>query len=257
MFKLLKLYQFFVPNLHFITMGGSSGSSSTTPVLTPEQSDLLKYQTQQLKDVFMPAYTGTVQGAKDTFQTLQPYANTAALNAFNTYGDVSKNAITGANNAYSSGMNDLVKLFNPDYEKNQINAALQSGRESAREAYGSQNAMYGAANGLGSSRMALADANLKSLNEQRQATAAAGAQAQVQQNRMAAANSMLGAGKDLASIGLTSTGNAITAAQSPMDLYSKYASIVFGTPASTNPNFTGTQGSTSTGSSTKVGAAFG
>jgi len=69
MFKLLKLYQFFVPNLHFITMGGSSGSSSTTPVLTPEQSDLLKYQTQQLKDVFMPQYTGTVQGAKTTYDS--------------------------------------------------------------------------------------------------------------------------------------------------------------------------------------------
>jgi len=250
MFKLLKLYQFFVPNLHFITMGGSSGSSSTTPVLTPEQSDLLKYQTQQLKDVFMPAYTGTVQGAKDTFQTLQPYANTAALNAFNTYGDVSKNAITGANNAYSSGMNDLVKLFNPDYEQNQINAALQSGRESARESQAGQNAMYGAAGGLGSSRMALADKNLSSLNAQRQATAAAGAQSQVQQNRMAAANSMLGAGQNLANLGLGASNQQIQTANAPMDAYAKYASIIYGTPqASTTPNFSGTQGGTSSSKS--------
>ena len=258
MFKLLKIYQFFVPTLGIISVGGSSGSSSSQQVLTPEQSDLLKYQTQQLKDVFMPQYTGAVQGAKSTYDMLSPYANQAALNAFNTYGDVSKNAITGANNAYSSGMNDLVKLFSPDYEQNQINAALQSGRESARESQAGQNAMYGAANGLGSSRMALADANLKSLNEQRQATAAAGAQAQVQQNRMAAANSMLGAGQSLANIGLSSTGNAMTAAQSPMDLYNKYASVVFGVPqASTTPNFANTQGTNAQGSSVKASALFG
>jgi len=255
MFKLLKLYRFFVPNLHFISAGGSSGSSSTTPVLTPEQSDLLKYQTQQLKDVFMPAYTNTVKGAQQNYNMLQPYANTAALNAFNTFGDTSKSALTGATNAYTSGMTDLSKLFSPDYESNQINAALQAGRESARESQAGQNAMYGAAGGLGSSRMALADKNLASLNAQRQATAAAGAQSQVQQNRLSAANSMLGAGQSLANVGMSATGNQITAAQSPMDLYSKYASIVFGTPASTNPNFTGTQGSTSTGSSTKFGVA--
>lgn len=252
MFNLLKLYRFFVPTLGIISMGG--GSSTSTPTLTPEQSDLLKYQTQQLKDVFMPQYTGAVQGAKSTYDTLSPYANKAALNAFNTFGDTSKSAMTGATNAYTSGMNDLTKLFNPDYESNQINAALQAGRESARESQAGQNAMYGAAGGLGSSRMALADKNLESLNAQRQATAAAGAQSQVQQNRMAAAGQMLGAGQSLANIGMNATGNQMTAAQSPMDLYSKYAGIVFGTPqASTNPNFSGTQGSTSSGSGFNFG----
>jgi len=252
MFKLLKLYRFFVPNLHFITLGG--GSSTSSPTLTQEQKDLLTLQTSQLKDVFMPAYTNTVQGAKNRYDILSPYADKAALNAYTTYGDVSKNAIAGANNAYTSGMTDLSKLFNPDYEQNQINAALQAGREAARESQAGQNAMYGAAGGLGSSRMALADRNLSSLNAQRQATAAAGAQSQVQQNRMAAANSMLGAGQSLANIGMSATGNQITAAQSPMDLYSKYAGVVFGVPqASTTPNFAGTQGSTSSGSGYNFG----
>jgi hypothetical protein len=43
--------------------------------------------------------------------------------------------------------------------------------------------------------MALADQNLASLNTQRQATAAAGAQAQVQANKAAAAQALLGAGQ--------------------------------------------------------------
>jgi hypothetical protein len=91
--------------------------------------------------------------------------------------------------------------------------------------------------------MALADRNLSSLNAQRQATAAAGAQSQVQQNRMAAANSMLGAGQNLANLGLGAATQQITSASAPMDAYAKYASIIYGTPqASTTANFAGTQG---------------
>jgi len=86
MFKLLKLYRFFVPNLTVISMGGGSSTSAAT--LTPEQKELLSLQTGQLRDVFMPAYTSTVQGAKDTYNTLSPYANQAALNTFNTATDV-------------------------------------------------------------------------------------------------------------------------------------------------------------------------
>jgi hypothetical protein len=140
-------------------------------------------------------------------------------------------------------MNQLEQLFDPNYEQNQIQAALQTGREAARESQAGQNAMYGASGGLGSSRMALADRNLSSLNAQRQATAAAGAQSQVQQNRMSAATSMLGAGQNLANLGLGASAQQISTANAPMDAYAKYASIVYGTPqASTTPNFAGTQG---------------
>lgn len=233
---------------HILQIGG--GSSSTNVNLTQEQKDLLKYQTEQLQNVFMPAYQKTVSGAQNVYSTLSPYMNKAALNAYNTYGDVSNKAIGGATNAYTQAMGSqgLGSLFDPNYEQNQIQAALQAGREATREQLAGQNAMYGAAGGLGSARQALADKNLASLAQQRQATAAAGAQAQVQQNRLAAINSMLGAGQSLANIGLASTGQQLTAAQTPMDLYSKYAAVVFGTPqASTVPNFAGTQGSSSRG----------
>jgi len=149
-------------------------------------------------------------------------------------------------------------LFDKDYEQNQINAALQAGREATREQLGGQNAMYGAAGGLGSSRMALADKNLAQLGAQRQATAAAGAQAQVAQNRMAASNAMIGAGQQAANLGINAGTAATAAAKSPMDLYSQYASIIYGTPQqSTTPNFANTQGTNSQGSSTKVGFSWG
>jgi len=300
MFKLLKLYRFFVPNLTVISMGGGSSTSAAT--LTPEQKELLQLQTGQLRDVFMPAYTSTVQGAKDTYNTLSPFANQAALNTFNTATDVggtqrgiaadlasgaravggagaggTLNAAqflnTGGQNIAAIGAKNLESLFSPNYKTEQIQAALQPAREAARESQVGQNAMYGAAGGLGSSRMALADRNLYSLNQQRMQSAAAQTSAAVEAQRQQAAITLLGTGaQSISTAGnlyggmmntgfgagtaagnlygqsVDTTGKAITAAQSPMDLYNKYAGVVFGTPqASTVPNFAGTQGSTSSG----------
>jgi hypothetical protein len=81
------------------------------------------------------------------------------------------------------------------------------------------------------------------LNAQRQATAAAGAQAQVQGSRLAAARTGLESGTNLANLMMDAGKQQISTSGAPLDLYSKYASIVYGTPqASTTPNFTGTQG---------------
>jgi hypothetical protein len=306
MFKLLKLYRFFVPNLHFITVGG--GSSTSSPTLTQEQKDLLSLQTQQLKDVFMPAYTSTVQGAKNAYNQLSPYANQAALNTFNTAIDTggtqrgiagelaagaravggagaggTLNAAnflnTGGQNLAAAGTQGLMSLFSPDYKTEQIQASLQPAREAIREQQAGQNAMYGAAGGLGSSRMALADKNLSQLGQQRLQSAAAQTSAAIEAQRQQAANTLLGTGAqgvstagnlyggmmntgfgagtaagNLYGQSVDTTGKAIGAAQSPMDLYNKYASVVFGVPqASTTPNFAGTQGSTSSGSGYNFG----
>jgi hypothetical protein len=228
-------------------MGGGKSSGSTQAVLTPEQTELLKLQTGALKDTFMPAYKQTVGDAKTILGQTQEYQNKAALDAFNQTGDVAKSSLEGANAMITSGNKTLQALFDPNYEKGQIDAALQAGRESARESQLGQNAMYGSAGGLGSSRMALADKNLSSLNAQRQATAAAGAQALVQSNRANAANQVMAGGQQLAKLGLDATGQRVNYSTAPMDLYSKYASIVYGTPqASTTPNFAGTQGTSGT-----------
>ena len=222
-------------------MGKSSGSSQA--VLTPEQKELLGLQTTALKETFLPAYQKTIGDAGTVLRDVQGYQNKAALDAFNQAGTVSKEAVTGARNMINAGTGTLTELFQPDYEQGQINAALQAGRESARESQAGQNAMYGASGGLGSSRMALADRNLSSLNAQRQATAAAGAQAQVQANRSQAAQAIMGSGQQLLGTGLSAAGQQVGYSTAPMDLYSKYAGIVYGTPqASTTPNFSGTQG---------------
>lgn len=237
-------------------MGGgkSSGNQQTTVQPSPEQNALLKAQTGFLTGTALPAYQNTIAGAKDVLNQVAPAVQQAAGNASNVAGNVGALSGNVGAGALMQGVSGLQSLFNPQYEQNQINAALQTGIESARESQLGQNAMYGGAGGLGSSRMALADSNMQSLNAQRQATAAAGAQAQVEANKANAAN-------QLATIGGTGLSNAMNAAGAqvgyagaPQDVYSKYASVVYGIPqANTTPVFTGTQGTTQTGSSKSGG----
>jgi hypothetical protein len=60
---------------------------------------------------------------------------------------------------------------------------------------------------------------------------------------MGAARTALESGQSLGTLGMNAGQQQITSAGAPMDLYSKYASVVYGTPqASTTPSFQGTQG---------------
>ena len=283
-------------------MGGGKSSGSSSATLTPEQKEMLGLQVGALRDTFLPAYQSTVTGAKDVYGQLNPYATKAAQNAYENAASVSnaqqgiggeltqagrnlglaggggtKNIAdlmaTGGQNLATAGTQGLMSLFSPDYKTEQIQASLQPAREAAREAQAGQNAMYGAAGGLGSSRMALADRNLSSLNQQRMQSAAAQTSAAVEGQRQQAANTLLGTGAqalgqsgglygNLLTAGLgagqaggamlgqavDTSGKAIGYAQSPMDLYNKYASVVYGTPqASTTANFAGTQGQNTSG----------
>ena len=237
-------------------MGGgkSSGAQTTTVQMTPEQKDILKTQSEALKNTFLPAYQQTIAGAGQAYGQAQPAATQAAQTAMNVAGRTGALQEQAGTGALISGIQGLQSLFSPQYEQGQIQAALQAGRESARESQAGQNAMYGAAGGLGSARMALADKNLASLNAQRQATAAAEAQAKVQANKALAANQLAAIGQTGLTGAQQAAGSRIGYAGTPQDVYAKYASVLFGVPqASTTPNFQGTQGTTSTGRSKGFG----
>lgn len=251
-------------------MGSSKGSSQTSVQMTPEQREILRTQSDALKNVFLPAYQQTIGGAANVLgQVFQP-TSTAAQTALDVgarsgqqqeragsralgegLGGVSELAqyqrgvgegMTGA------GASSLAALFSPQYKQEQVYASLQPAREAIREQMGEQGAQFGAAGGLGSARQGLARENLRQLGEQRMYSAAAQTSAAVEQQRQAAANALLGAGQTASQqagglySGLTGAGQqGLTAAQqaaasrigyagAPQDAYSKYASLIFGVP---------------------------
>lgn len=231
-------------------MGKSSGSSTTQVQLTPEQRETLSIQNEALKSTFLPAYKSTVGGAEGVMGQVMPAATQAANTALGVSGRTGALQEAAGAGGLVSGMAGLQSLFDPQYEQQQVNAALQAGRESARESQAGQNAMYGGAGSMGSARMGIADSNLASLNAQRQATAAAAARAGVQANKAAAAGQLGTMGQALLTGAQQAAAQRVGLAQAPQDVYSKYAQVVFGVPqASTTPNYAGTQSQSSAGRS--------
>jgi hypothetical protein len=227
-------------------MGGGKSSGNTQAVLTPEQNAALAAQTNFLTSTAFPAYQKTVGQAGDIYNKVAPAAESAANAASNVAGRTGATSELAGTAGLLTGMSGLSSLFGEDYKNQQVNAALQAGRESGRDLVNQQTASYGGAGGLGSSRAALANANLASLQEQRQGTVAATTAAGVEANRAAAGQALTAAGLQ----GLTQANQAAASkigyAQTPQDVQSKYASIVYGIPqGNTTPNFAGTQGQTS------------
>lgn len=225
--------------------GGGKSSGNQQAVVTEEQKDLLKTQTGALKDTFLPAYQRTIGQAQDVYGQTAPVATKVANEASNVAAQTGNVQQLAGTAGTAIGMTGLASLFDPQYEEGQVQAALQAGREATREQIGEQNAMFGGAGGAGSSRAMLARENLKSLSDQRQATAAATARAGVQANKAAAANQLATLGGQQIAGANTAAAARIGYAQTPQDVLAKYASVIYGTPqASTTPNFAGTQGST-------------
>lgn len=237
-------------------MGGgkSSGGQTTTVQPMQEQKDLLKAQTEFLQGTAFPAYKQTVAGAGDVMGQVMPAVQQAAGGASNVAARTGALQEAAGTGALATGLTGLASLFGPQYKEQQVQAALQAGREATREQLAGQNAMYGGAGGLGSARQALADTNLRQLGEQRQATAAANAAAGVEANRAAAANQLAAFGGQGLSAAQQAAAARVGLAGAPQDVYSKYASVVYGIPqANTTPVFTGTQGTRTSGSSKTSG----
>jgi len=294
-------------------MGWSSGSSSQN--LTPEQTKQNQLVNTMLES-YIPALQKTLGGAQDVYGNVSKNVNNASTNAINQANaiqlgannaanaalgasdkaaNLSNNVVsmgvggasnvagnlsqTGASNA-AFGSNALQGLFSPDYEAKQVRASLQPAIEQTREAMGGQNAQYGAAGALGSSRNALANANLSSIAQNRMQSTAAQTQAAIEAQRQSAASTLYNTGMGsqaqagslyggLANTGVgvggvanafANTGNAlgntalnasttgINAANAPLSSFAQLASVIFGVPGNTtSSNFANTQGTSSSG----------
>lgn len=234
-------------------MGFGKGSSSSAPVITEEQKELLRAQTGFLTGTALPEYRKTIGMAGDVYGQVNPAVTTAANTALDVSGRAGALQEAGGAQSYVQGLQGLSNLFSPEYKTQQIQAALQPAREEIREQMGQQAALFGGAGGLGSSRQALASRNLASLGEQRMGSVVAQTSAGIEGQRQRAAESLLGAGERGLSGAQQAAASRIGYAGAPQDVLSKYASIVYGTPqASTTPSFAGTQGSESRGKSSGI-----
>jgi len=112
-----------------------------------------------------------------------------------------------------------------------------------------QQAQFGGTGNLGSARQALAGQQLAGQNAALQAKTAADIQAQIAAQRMGVGTTLAQLGQGGIGQALGAAGQQVSASMTPQQLYNQYASVIFGTPsASYNPDFRGTQATSTTGS---------
>ena len=230
-------------------MSFGKSSSTTTPTLTEEQKAQIKAQTDFFTGTIAPTYTGAVTGATDVYNQNIGGVTNAAQNLAGTAQQAQQSLGETGESALRTGIGGLQSLFNPDYEANQIQAALAPAQSQYQQNMAAQQAQFGGTGNLGSARQALAGQQLAGQNQALQAKTAADIQAQVAAQRMGVGTTLAQLGQGGIGQALGAAGQQVSASMTPQQLYNQYSSVIFGTPASSyNPDFRGTQSSTVTGS---------
>lgn len=236
-------------------MSFGKSTTTTTPQLTEEQKAQIRAQTEFFTGTIQPTYEQAVRGATDIYNWASPGVLNAAQNQAGVARQLQQTLGETGESAVRTGVAGLQSLFDPNYEANQIRAALAPAQAEYEQNIANQAAMFGGAGQLGSARQALADRAMAAGLAGRQAQTAAQVQRDIAGQRM-------GVGSTLAQIGagnlgqaLGAAGSAVSAAMTPQQLYNQYASVIFGTPAASySPDFRGTQGVRESGS--KFGLDF-
>lgn len=218
-------------------------NSYANPVLTPEQKAQIAAQTAFFTGTVAPTYTGAVRGATDVYNYNAPGVLRAGQNLANTALQAQEALGGTGESALRTGIYGLQQLFDPNYEANQIAAALGPAQAQYQQNMEMQRRALAASGNLGSARAALAQGQLAAATAGQQQAAAAQIQREIAGQRAAAATQLAQLGQGGLGQALGAAGQVVTAAYTPQDLYNKYASVIFGTPsASYTPEFAGTQG---------------
>ena len=231
--------------------GKSNNQSSTDPKLTAAQAAQVEGANKFFTETLMPTYTGAVKGATDVYNQ----AAGGVLNAAQNLGGVSQQAQKSlgetGESALRSGISGLQSLFNPDYEKNQISAALAPAQAQYQQNIANQQAQFGGSGNLGSARQALAGRQAAGANQAMMAKTAADVQRDVMGQRMATGGQLAQLGQSGIGQSLGAAGQRLGASTADIDLYNKYASVIFGTPSSSYS--LGPTGSNTSSSGSNIG----
>jgi hypothetical protein len=231
---------------------GKGGSTTyTTPELTPEQREQIQAQNQFFTGTIAPTYQGAVRGATDLYNLGAPGVTAAAQNLGGTASQVRQTLGETGESAVRTGIAGLSSLFAPEYERQQLEAALAPAQSAYQTNLQNLQTQFGGAGQLGSMRNALAAQSLAGQTQATQAATAANILRDINAQRLQAGQALSGFGQTGLGQALSAAGTGVTAAMAPQELYNKYASVIFGTPQASYA--LGPYGQTQTGTQTQFG----
>lgn len=214
-----------------MSMGKGGSTTYTTPELTPEQ----RQQIQAQNELFTSTIAPNIKEAVTTGSSLYKWGAPGVLNAAQQLaGQASQAGQTlgeTGENAVRTGITGLTSLFGPDYERQQLEAALGPAQGMYQKNLQDLSAQFGAAGGLGSARNALAAQQLAGQTQATQAATAANVLKDINAQRLQAGGMLaqLGQGGLGQAIGAAQTG--VGAAMTPQDYFNKYLAGPYGAPA--------------------------
>ena len=211
---------------------GKGGSTTyTTPELTPEQRAQIQAQNEFFTGTIAPTYQGAVRGATDLYNLSAPGVTNAAQNLAGTASQVGQTLGETGESAVRTGISGLQSLFAPEYERQQLEAAMAPAQMQYQKNLQDLSAQFGGSGNLGSARNALAAQSLAGQTQATQAATAANILRDINAQRLQAGQSLAQLGGGQLGQALGAAGQTVTAAMQPQELYNKYASVIFGTPA--------------------------
>ena len=226
-----------------MSAGKGGGTTVQTAELTPEQRAMIGAQTNFFTSTIAPAYQQAVGGARDIYNLSAPGVTYAGQNLAGVAGQAQEALGSTGESALRTGISGLQNLFGRDYEAQQMAAAMVPAQQQYMANLANQRATFGGAGQLGSARQALADTALAGQTQAAQMMAGAQVARDIAAQRAGAAGTLAGLGQGGLGQAIGAAQQGITAAMTPQELYNKYASVIFGTPATAySPNFAGTQG---------------
>lgn len=237
-----------------MSLGKSSGSTQYVPALSPEQNADIAARTKLFTSTIGPQYEQFFKGATNLYNqnvggvgSAAQNLGTTAMQAQNTLGE------TGAS-ALKTGVSGLENVFSPEYQAQQLQAALMPAQAQYAQNLAGQQAQFGGTGNLGSARQALAGQQLAGQTQAAQMQAAAQVARDIQTGRLGAAQSLAGIGQGGIGQAIGAAQQGVNASQIPMNLFQQYGQILGLTPGSTyTPNFSGTQGYTASNQGSKFG----
>ena len=242
-----------------MSAGKSSGSSNSTtiPSLSPEQNAMIAAQTGLFTGTVAPNYQAATQGATNLYNAEAPDVTNAANNLAGVNNQIQNVEGSLGSNSLNTGINALSNLDSPQYQQQQLEAALAPGEAQYQTNLANLNNQFGGAGEMGSARNQYAATNLAGTAQQQQDIAAAGVLNNIANQQLTAGSSLAGIGQNALTGTQNAAANELTASMAPQNLYNQYASVLFGTPsASYNPNFSGTQSVTTSGTQSQNSAGF-
>ena len=235
-----------------MSQGKSSGSSGSTPIVSQAQKNYIG-QSAGLGGQLQSQLGGLTNSAQDLYNSSSGGVNQAATNVAQTGNALSQNMGQGGASGYATGMGALANLTSPDYQNQQIQAALAPAQQQYAQNLAAQGASFGGSGQMGSARQALAGQQLAGLNQMQQQQATAGVLQNIAQQKLAAGQGLISGGVSGGQLGLQGAQAGLGASSANMDYLQKLAGVYGGVAGTqqANPNFSGTIGSsTQTGSST-------